>query len=218
MLGRAIPAAGTLGPVLRLSRPPANASQPRLGVTSGGDGYAVWVGSDGANSRAQGRAIDTAGNLGPIRNLSAAGANAGFPRVDVDDFGNAFAIWTRAVGSDTRVQGRPVPASGAPGPITTLSAAGQNAILPEISIGAGNGVAVWARHDGSDLRVQAVALSPVGGTGTPTTLSVAGEGATNPDVAVDGTGNAQVVWQRFDGSHQRVQERPFSNGRDAEAD
>ena len=52
----------------------------------------------------------------------------------------------------------------------------------------------------------------MGGTGTPTTLSVAGEGATNPDVAVDGSGNAQVVWQRFDGSHQRVQERPFSNG------
>ena len=34
--------------------------------------------------------------------------------------------------------------------------------------------------------------------------------ATAPQVAADGDGDATVVWQRSDGSHLRIQERPFS--------
>jgi hypothetical protein len=209
VLGRALPATGSPGPLLRLSSAAANGSQPRVGVTSGGGGYAVWVGTDGANSRAQGRSIDTAGNRGPVRFLSPAGSNAGFPRVDVDDSANAYAIWTRTIGANTRVEGRPVSAAGTLGTVTTLSAGGQNAILPAISIAGGNGVAVWARFDGANLRIQAVAVSATGGTGTPATVSVAGHGATNPAVAADANGNGQVVWQRSDGSNVRIQERPF---------
>jgi hypothetical protein len=170
----------------------------------------VWVGTDGANSRAQGRSIDTAGNLGTRQFLSPAGSNAGFPRVDVDDSANAYAIWTLTIGANTRVQGRSVSAAGTLGAVTTLSAGGQNAILPAISIAGGNGVAVWARFDGANLRIQAVAVSATGGTGTPRTISASGQGATNPAVASDGTGNSQVVWQRSDGSNVRIQERPFS--------
>ncbi len=134
VLGRALPVTGSPGPLLRLSSAAANGSQPRVGVTPGGGGYAVWVGTDGANSRAQGRSIDTAGNRGPVRFLSPAGSNAGFPRVDVDDSANAYAIWTRTIGANTRVEGRSVSAAGTLGPVTTLSAGGQNAILPAISL------------------------------------------------------------------------------------
>ena len=170
----------------------------------------MWVASDGANSRAQGRTIDTAGTFGARRFLSTAGANACFPRVDVDESGNAYAIWTRDVGGNTRAQGRPVSSTGTLGAITTLSDAGQNAILPAVSIGSASGVAVWARSDGSDTRIQAVAVSPTGATGSVTTLSAARHGATSPQVAADSGGNSQVVWQRSDGSHLRIQERPYA--------
>ena len=208
--GRALSAAGAVGPLQRLSRPSAQASNPRVAVDETGDGFAVWVGSDGINSRAQGRSVSSTGTLGPIKNLSTAGANAGFARVGVDPLGNAFAIWTRQVGGDTRVQGRPISVAGVAGAIKTLSAGGQNAALPQISINGGNGVAVWTRLDGTSARVQAAAVSPTGGVGVAHTLSAPGRSATAPQVAVDGNGVATVVWQRSDGSHLRIQERPFS--------
>src|SRR5436189_23991 len=41
----------------------------------------------------------------------------------------------------------------------------------------------------------------------PEDLSLSGHNAGNPQVAVDGSGNAVVVWSRFDGVNSRVQER-----------
>ena len=180
VLGRAIPAAGTLGPVLRLSRPPANASQPRLGVTSGGDGYAVWVGSDGANSRAQGRAIDTAGNLGPIAQPIAPA------RTRASRESTSTISATLSPSGPERSAPTPASRAGRSPPLARRARSRRSRrrertrSCPRSRSAAGNGVAVWARQDGSDLRIQAVALSPVGGTGTPTTLSAAGEGASQP--------------------------------------
>jgi len=210
VFGRAISAAGAVGPLQALSRPEAHASNPRLALDASGDGYAIWIGSDGVHSRAQGRTLSSGGALGAIKNLSAPGANAGFARVGVDASGNAFVIWTRQVAANTRVQGRPVSSAGNAGAIETLSAVGQNAVLPEISVGVGNGVAVWARSDGTNTRIQAMAVSPLGGVGSVHTLSAPGHGATAPQVAVDSNGIAAVVWQRSDGAHLRIQERPFS--------
>ncbi len=211
VLGRAIPKTGPLGPLLGFSEPAANASQPRLAVNADGVGYAVWLGSEGSNTRAQGRTVTTTGSRGPINTLSPPGTDSSQARVDVDFLGSAFVLWTRDVGADTRVQGRPVPGSGEPGSVKTLSPAGADSTLPAISIAtnAGNGVAVWRRAVGGVGRIQAVELSPTGGTGTPQTVSPPGD-ATNPGVATDGSANSQLIWQRTEGSAQRVEVRPWT--------
>ncbi len=210
VLARTIPNVGAPGPVLGVSTTTTDASQPRVAVSPIGDGYVAWLGSDGSNTRAQGRTIDTAGNRGQIRMLSPSGADASDARVDVDQQGNAFVLWTRDVGGDTRVQGRPVAVSGAPGTVTTLSAAGGDSVLPAISISGINGVAVWRRTVSGVRRIQAVELSPIGGTGAPANVSPPGD-ATNPGVVADSSANSYVIWQRSDGSNQRVQVRPWSS-------
>ncbi len=211
VFGRAIPVTGLPGPVLRLSSAAAGASQPQVDVTPSGEGYAAWVGSDGANSRAQGRTISTAGTLGPVRNLSAGGRNATPPTVGVDDFGRAYAAWTRSDGTNTIAQGRSVTQAGVLGTIETLSAAGQNAVLADVAVGpGGNGIVTWTRSDGTFTRIQARTVSTAGGVSPVQTLSAPGHGATVPQVAGGDGGGGVVVWQRHDGSHLRVQARRYS--------
>jgi Ca2+-binding RTX toxin-like protein len=95
--------------------------------------------------------------------------------------------------------------------VETLSAAGQGAVHPQVAFGgSGNAIAIWYSSDGTNTRVQA-SVRPVG-TGvwsTPVDLSEAGEDASVPQVAVDGSGNAVAVWQRSDGTDDRVQVSVF---------
>lgn len=211
VFGRAIPATGPLGPVLGLSSPAAGASRPQVDVTPSGDGYAVWVGSDGVNSRAQGRTISTAGALGAVRNISAPGRDGSAPVVGVDDAGTAYAVWTRSNGANAIAQGRPITQAGVAGPVDTLSAAGQNATLPDVAVGGdGKAVVVWARSNGSVPQIQArTALTNGAGVTVTMTLSGPAHGATAPQVGGGDAGNAVVVWQRGDGSHQRIYTRSY---------
>ena len=49
---------------------------------------------------------------------------------------------------------------------TNLSAAGQNALLPQVAVdAAGNAFAVWRRFDGARWIVQSARLSPFSGRG-----------------------------------------------------
>jgi hypothetical protein len=98
----------------------------------------------------------------------------------------------------------------------TLSETGQDAAYPQIAVdGSGNAIVVWYRSDGSKNRVQAaVRPASTGVWSTLADLSDAEEDAEHPQVAFDGSGNAIAIWQRYDGSRNRVQAsvRPVGTG------
>ncbi len=142
------------------------------------------------------------------QNVSVAGQSAALTQVAVDADGDAVFAWVRLDGPNQRIQTRARSATGALGPLRTISPAGQNASTPRVAVDAdGDAVFAWQRSDGTNSRIQTRALSAAGALSAVQTVSPAGENATQPGVAVDADGDAVLVWTRWDGSHYRVQAR-----------
>jgi hypothetical protein len=76
--------------------------------------------------------------------------------------------------------------------IVDLSAAGQDAYLPQIAIDSlGNAVAVWFTNN---FIIQASTKTLNGNWTTPTDLSAAGQDGPSPQIAIDSLGNATAIW------------------------
>ena len=140
-------------------------------------------------------------------NLSDAGQNASAPQVAMDPTGEAVAVWIRSNGTNTIVQaaGKPTGSESWSTP-DNLSAAGQNATVPQVAIdSSGNAIAIWLRSNGTNAIVQA-ATRPAGGSwSTPEDLSAAGQNASTPQVAIDPAGDVIAVWSRSNGTNTIVQ-------------
>jgi hypothetical protein len=191
------------------------ASEQAVAVDSlSGSATVVWRASDGANYRVQERSVAANGTLGSSQSVSPAGLDADKPQVAVDpSTGQAEVVWIGFDGANWRVEASSVAADGTLGTVKTLSAAGESADGPEVSVDPSNGTAivVWSRFDGTIYRLQARTVAANGTLGATKTLSAAGESAAFGEAAIDPTtGQATVVWQRFDGSNLRVQERSLA--------
>jgi hypothetical protein len=117
-------------------------------------------------------------------------------------------VWWRYDGAHYRIQARRRSASGGLSAVQTLSAAGRDAVHPQVAVDpVGRVVVVWTRSDGSHDRIQARRRTASGGLSAVQTLSGAGQDAFNPQVAMDPDGNAVVVWRRSDGANWRIQAR-----------
>ncbi len=149
----------------------------------------------------------------PVTNLftdlSAPGGSAFSPDVEVDDAGNATALWSRYDGSGLVVQVSTRPAGGTWSTPVDL-AKGRSIWSPQLAVDpAGNATAVWRSSDVSTSVVQA-ATRPVGGTwSAPVELSVdtsvdLGQKPELPQIDVDADGTATAVWSHDPGSHQYV--------------
>jgi hypothetical protein len=178
-----------------------------VAIDPDGGAVAAWSRFDGTTARVQAALLEPGTTaFGAPVTLSAAGGNATDPQVALDAAGNAVVLWSRFDGSVNRIQATFRPTGGSFGATQTVSASGQSAVFPRLAVNpAGNAVAVWQRFDGADQRVQAAFRPAGGGFGGVQTISVAGQDGTAPDVAIDAAGRAVAIWQRFDGSDQRVQ-------------
>jgi hypothetical protein len=90
---------------------------------------------------------------------------------------------------------------------SNLSPAGSNADRPGVAVAPdGEAIAVWSYYNGSNEIIQAAVRPASGGAWqSPVTLSEAGRNASSPRMVVAPDGEAIVVWELFDGSHQIVQ-------------
>ena len=142
-------------------------------------------------------------------NLSAPGAYP--PEIATDADGDAVAVWRRSDGSNQRVQARTISATGALGPIRTLSAAGQNGESYQIATDAdGDAVAVWLLFDGSDRRLQARTISATGALGPIQNLTATDQTVLGPRIAMNADGDGIVAWVRTFEGIPRVQTRTIS--------
>jgi len=208
-------AGGSWQAPVSLSAPGQNATHPQVAVDGQGAAVVVWQRNDGVNSIVQ-AAVRPVGGSWPstAANVSAALENAEAAQVAVDTAGNAVAVWQRFGGADTVVQAASRPVGGTWQAPVSLSATGQEAEAPQVTIdGHGDAVAVWDRSAGARTIVQA-AWRPAGGAwpSTPDDLSDAGQSATDAQVAVGGPGDAVATWVRGDGAHLRVQASGYDAG------
>ncbi len=193
---------GTPGPVQTLSEAGQDAISPRVAIDGSGRATIAWQRSDGTNSRVQSVRLASDGTPGPVQTLSGAGQDAGDPQVAIDGSDRARVVWVRSDGANYRIQSVRLAADGTPGPVLTLSAAGQHAVTSQVAIdGSDRATIVWWRGP----RIQSVRLAADGTPGPVQTLSEAGQYAAFPEVAIDGSDRATITWYRSDGTNSRIQ-------------
>jgi PKD domain len=177
---------------------------PDVAIDAAGNAVAVWnlVSPDDV---VQAAVRPAGGDWAEPDDLSEAGEDGGQPAVAMNDAGLAVAAWTRLDGTNT-IQAAVRPAGGDWAEPDDLSDASQNAAEPDVAIDeAGEAVAVWARSNGTNDIVQA-AVRPAGGDwGEPDDLSASGQHGLSPVVAANVAVGAVALWDRSDGSKQRVQ-------------
>jgi hypothetical protein len=187
------------------------------------DGNAVftWNRVDGMGSagsyRVEARVRDTSGSLSAVQKLSPLEVSAYSPQVVVDADGGAVFVWTSFDGTNYRIQTRARSASGSLSAVRTLSAAGHDALQPDLGIDAdGDAVFTWQLRIGDNYRVQTRAQSETGALSPVQTLSGPNQYPflLNPHVAVDADGDAIFTWERFgsEGLYGVVQTRARSAG------
>jgi hypothetical protein len=175
---------------------------------SSGNSLIVWSRKDGTNNRIQARLRAEDGTFGTTETISVAGRDAFEPQVAFDPSGNAIVVWTQWDGAHSRTYAAFRPSGGSFAAGQPISASGQSATAPRISIDAGgSAAAVWYAYDGTVDRVQVALRPPNGNFGTAQTLSMPGVESYEPDVAAGQNvdDNGSVVWTGTDGTKTRVQ-------------
>jgi hypothetical protein len=196
-----------------LSQSGQDAAAPRLDVGPGGTATVVWKRYDGGHYLVEERRLTAAGELLPAASsnvLSEPGQDAVEPAVAAAPDGGAAVVWSRYDGTNSIVQSRRIDPAGAPAATTSsLSAAGQSAVQPQVAVAPGGAATVvWTRFDGSHWVIQKQRLSAAGSPeGAPAALSNATGNAAEPQLAIGGDGRVTVVWDRFDGTSFVVQAR-----------
>jgi hypothetical protein len=119
------------------------------------------------------------------------------PRVGMESAGNAVAVFDRFDGARNLILAAVKPSGGSFADAQTLSAAGQDAVDPQLDVNRdGLATAIWSRFDGSKSRIQ-TATRPAGGSfGTPQTINPVTDGF-KPQIG-QSSGNAVAVWYRGD--------------------
>jgi beta-mannanase len=155
----------------------------------------------------------TSGEPVQSADLSPAAEMASGPDVAVARDGASTVVWSARSGTGAfTVFTRRIALNGTLGTIRQLSAAGQDALAPQVAVtSAGMAVVTWIRSDGTNFVVQARRITAAGTPEESTkTLSGTGQDAAAPQVAVGPDGTATVVWKRFDGAHYYIQERQIA--------
>ena len=194
-----------------LSAPGRDARVPQVAFDRAGNALAVWTraNSGGAQNSVQssfrpagGAFQSTPSDVSPFGNTE-----VGEPRIAFDEKGNALAVWRRSNGTNVLVQGAFRPVAGGFAPAIDVSAAGQDALAPQVAFdGSGNALTVWRNLNGV---IQGAVRPGAGAFQTPFGLSEPGRLAVEPQVALDPSGRALVVWDRPDANGDTVVQAAF---------
>ncbi len=198
---------GDFGDVVDLSADGAGqqAFTPQVAVGPGGATTITWTRSNGTDEIIQAR-TRRAGqtNFDAIVNL--AGPAAYDSQVAVGPDGATTITWRRYDPSFSIIEARTRPAEGGDfGGVVNLSENGQDAVNPQVAVGADGATTITWRRGGI---IQASTRPAEGGDfGGVVNLSASGQNAEYPQIAVGADGATAITWQRSDGDNTIIQAR-----------
>jgi hypothetical protein len=192
------------GGVVDLSTTGMKSIDPDVATDPAGTSTIVWDTATGGGFVVQARRLTSAGQLGPIRDLSLPGTREALPRTVIDSSGQATVVWKRRIDVDTTiVQARRIGPDGVLGSILDLSPPAQEIDGPEVAVDlAGNAIVVWSASESGSSEEVKVQARRISAGGTPGPLLELFHGGPHPQstvenrpgVAVDAAGTATVVW------------------------
>jgi hypothetical protein len=185
------------------------ATRPQLTVDGSGNVIVVWSQDDGAYYSIRATRYDISSDAwGGEALLEVDPGDALFPQVATDETGNAIAAWHQHDGirNDIRASRYDV-FTGTWGIAVPLEGADGDATHAQLAINdVGDAVAVWQQLDGAGDSVHASRYDETidGWEAAVQIDSGAPLHSHRPQVAVSGTGNATVVWFRWDGALSHI--------------
>ncbi len=198
---------GSFSHAIDLSPAGALSGDPQVAEDASGEATAVWYAStDGSNYLVEAATVADGIPSAPVK-LSAAGQNAAFPTVAVNEMGDAIVAWRRSNGANEIVQASFRPAGGSFGVPVNLSPEGRNGDLPRVAIdAAGDATVVWdSTNGGPEVVEEATRSAAIGSFAKPVVLSKEAEPAQEPVVAMNAEGDTAIAWIRSNGSNEVVQ-------------
>ena len=172
-------------------------------MNAAGDTTAVWMHFDGSNYVVESAFRPAGGGWGTPTLVSQPGESAGNPHIALDADGDTLVAWRGEDEGKEFVRTSYRPAAGSWELPTNASAEGEQvqevraAVDPE-----GNAIVAWAGNTGKagGYDIARAAYRPVAaGWDAPVELSADGGNAFPADVVFDDSGNAAIIWQRWDG-------------------
>lgn len=208
---------------VQLSKDGQNAAIPQIAVDGVGDAIAVWQrpNDNGTFFFIQAAVYTKATtswsttpviiSLDPAETVEPQeGRDSLNPQIAVDSVGDGIAVWRRFNGSFYIVQAAHyTKATNTWGTPINLSADGQSALDPQISIGSGDdAIVVWERLDVTDnlYEIQGSAYTKATTTWAAVdVISDTGFNAVNAQVDVNAAGDTVSVWQQANGQNVVIQ-------------
>jgi hypothetical protein len=182
---------------------------PEAAMDARGDTTAVWMHFDGSHYVVESTYRPEGGVWEEPALVSEPGEEGGNPHVALDASGDALVVWRGHGEGGEAVRAAFRPAGGSWGPATDVSSPGEHveslrdAVDPE-----GNAIVAWSGDMGKvgEHGIAHAAFKPATGSWEePVALSPDGGNSVPSDVVFDTSGNAALVWQRWDGSSNVVQ-------------
>jgi hypothetical protein len=182
---------------------------PQAAMDARGDATAVWMHFDGSHHVVESAYRPEQGEWESPTLVSQPGEEGGNPHVAIDAKGDSLVAWRGEDGGEEFVRAAYRPAGGVWSQPSDVSTAGERVQQLRVAVDPdGNAIVAWAGNGGEaggyDI-VHAAYRSAGGEWEAPVGLSTDGGNGFPSDVVFDTSGNAALVWQRWDGTTNLVQ-------------
>jgi hypothetical protein len=197
---------------------------PQAAMDARGDTTAVWMHFNGSRYVVESAYRPEGGEWESPTLVSQPGESAGNPHVALDVSGDSLVAWRGEDGGKEYVRAAYRPVGEPWGQPADVSSEGEQVQSVRAAVDPdGNAIVAWAGDIPKEggYEIAHAAYRPAGGEWeTPTELSADGGNSFPSDVVFDTSGNASLIWQRWDGSSNVVQAayRPAGEGWESAVD
>ena len=204
----AAPGTKAFGTATLIESGSTSAARPRIAFAPNGDAMAVWMQqSDGVYFHVWANRYTVATKSWGTEALIGPGVgDAWDPRIAIDSHGNALVVWYQdgdptGAGRNDIWSNYYTAGSGWGSAMLVETDNAGPAVSPQVAFDpSGVGVAVWLQSDGTASQIRSNRFT-AGAWGTVAVLEAVTPGASrSPQIALDASGNALVVWSRYDGT------------------
>lgn len=201
------PFAGSWGEPTQLSG--GKSFTPQATMDARGDTTVVWMHNDGSHYVVESAYRPEGGAWEAPTLVSEPGEEGGNPQVALDAKGDSLVVWRGAVEGEEFVRAAYRPQGALWSPATNVSSPGEHveslrdAVDPD-----GNAIVAWSgdMSKEGEYGIAHAAFKPAEGSWeAPVELSTNGGNASPSDVVFDTSGNAALIWQRWDGTTDLIQ-------------